>query len=234
LKTCRTVFLAVLLTFPLLIDNTCAETIENISSATEIRQYIEVTGNSKKIFQWTLDNSEDWILTSQDKQEVHRTWLARDLSTKRWHLKRLSEDTETWAWRDSNILYIEGTLNGKRFDRFHPLDDRPWYQALSISLQKLIEGSKDNLSFWILHPGNLDLHSMQVSKIEKLSLEFYEHQIPAWQVEIRLTGWKAYLWHANYWFSVDDGRFLKYEAVSGPPGSPVTKIMLSEAYLSTN
>jgi hypothetical protein len=192
------------------------------------RHYLETTGEKQKNFSWVLANEEGWLLTAQDQQETHRAWLKDDFSTVRWNLVSADKSTDISVSRQGNRLHIKGILDGETCDRTLELNDKPWLQALSISLRTLLEDSDQNREFWMLRPDNLDLHLMQVSEVRATDLPFNGSTLPAWQVEIRPTGWKTYLWSAHYWFRQSDLCFLKYEGVSGPPGSPMTTIILNE------
>jgi hypothetical protein len=190
-------------------------------------RYLETTGEEQKIFQLTLHATTPLTLTYQDDKESGLTTFDPDLATRRWHLESADLKTRIDAMRRNETLTIKGTLSGQLILRTHSLGDLPWYQALSVSLRAFIEHPNGPRVFWILRPDTLDLHRMQVSELIASDLELEGQVIPTWRLTIRLTGWQSYLWHAHYWLRQTDGRFVKYEGVSGPPGTPATIITLS-------
>ena len=191
--------------------------------------YLETTGEASKHFCLTLlHDGENKVLTYRDGTEIDHTYFSRELTTIRWTVTDSGKSTQIDVIRDSGRLLIQGNLGGEPVERTHEVGDLPWYQALSISLSTLFNDKDADREFWILHPDTLALHRMQVSDIREIELEQGGQTIPVWQVEIRPTGWKSYLWHAHYWFRKSDGRFLRYEGASGPPGAPMTVITLNE------
>ncbi len=190
--------------------------------------YLETTGKEQKTFQLTLhEEVAPQTLTYQDDKESGLTTFDPDLATRRWHIESAERQTSIDAVRRDETLTIEGALSGQPIIRTHSLGDLPWHQALSISLRAIIEHPNGPREFWILRPDTLDLHRMQVSELIATDLELLGQVIPTWRLTIRLTGWQSYLWHAHYWLRQTDGQFLKYEGISGPPGTPATIIILS-------
>ncbi|MDT8421909.1 MAG: hypothetical protein RQ754_15895 [Desulfuromonadales bacterium] len=190
-------------------------------------RYLETTGEEQKIFQLTLHATTPLTLTYQNDKESGLTTFGPDLATRHWQLESADHQTRIAAVRRNETLSIEGTLSGEPIMRTLDLGDLPWYQALSVSLRAIIEHPQGPREFWILRPDTLDLHHMQVSELIARTLELEGQVIPTWRLTIRLTGWQSYLWHAHYWLRQTDGRFVKYEGVSGPPGTPATVITLS-------
>lgn len=187
-------------------------------------EYTATTGQKHRHFLWTLEHDEGWTLTSVDDLETHKTWLDTSLATDKWTLQRPASDTSITAWREGTRLRIEGTLNGKPYQRAHNLANLPWYQALSLSLRNHLGEDRVGLEFWTIRPDNLDLHRLMISKTTEEPVPVEEEQIPAYRIEIRLAGWKASFWKGDYWFRRDTGDFVRYQAASGPPGWPPTII----------
>lgn len=190
-------------------------------------RYLETTGEEQKIFQLILHATTPLTLTYQDDKESGLTTFDPELATRHWQLEAVDRQTCIAAVRRDETLSIEGTLSGQPIKRTLDLGDLPWYQALSVSLRAIIEHPNSPREFWILRPDTLDLHRMQVSELDEDDLELEGQVIPTWRLTIRLSGWQSFLWHADYWLRQTDGRFVKYQGVSGPPGSPATVIILT-------
>lgn len=205
----------------------CATVVLGIPLQPASASYLETTGEEQTIFQLTLHASTPLTLTYQDDKESGLTTFDRDLATRHWQLESDDRQTRIAAVRRDETLSIEGTLSGQPIMRTLDLGDLPWYQALSVSLRAIIEHPNGPREFWILRPDTLDLHRMQVSELIAGNLELEGQVIPTWRLTIRLSGWQSFLWHADYWLRQTDGRFVKYQGVSGPPGSPATVIILT-------
>ena len=188
-------------------------------------EYQETTGSETRHFVWSLEKESAWLLTSEDGLETHKAWLDNKLGTYKWTLERPETATKVKAWLEGQILHIQGTHDGKAYDRKHKLGSDPWYQALSLSLRRhLGEGgqAKQHQKFWLIRPDNFDLHRMQISLIQEESLKISESVVPTYRVEIRPTGWKAPFWKGEYWFRKSDGDFVRFRGDSAPPGCPPT------------
>jgi hypothetical protein len=192
-----------------------------------VREYTETTGQNSRYFRWTLQQADGWLLTSVDEYESHKTWFDTDLATYKWTLEKPADNTSILAWREGALLHIEGTFNGKAYQRTHDLAGAPWFQALSLSLRRYLGETPDDHDFWTIRPDNLDLHRLRISKITEEPVPVGQRTVPAFRIEIRPTGWKASFWKGVYWFRKEDGDFVRYHGPSGPPGWPPTIVELS-------
>ena len=190
--------------------------------------YTETTGKDSRNFLWTLEKDDGWLLVSEDKLETHRAWLDTSLNTYKWSLDRPANDTTMTATKQGDTLHLQGTLNGKSHQRDYQLGRTPWYQALSLSLRKHLGEAFVKEEFWSIRPDTLELHKMQIIKISEERLKIEGTIQPTYRVIVRPAGWKAPLWKGEYWFSRNDGKFIRYRGDSGPPGSPDTIVELSK------
>ena len=189
-----------------------------------IREFVEVTGDSRRHFIWSLQETEGWLLTSRQGRELHTTHLDKNLRTERWSLEKLDGNIRVTAWREGETLHVRGTFRGQSYQAIHAVGELPWYQALSLSLRRHLEDPAEGQDFWTLRPDNLDLHRLQITQIAPTSLPNSDAEVPAYRIEIRPAGWKAAFWKGDYWFHRESREFLRYQGASGPPGWPATII----------
>jgi hypothetical protein len=152
----------------------------------------------------------------------------------RFKVERRTQDNYiiTYMREDETIT---GTLGANSIQR--KVSDDPWYQTLEIS-KTFIESQDNNLGkFWFVSDqlGTLtkedSLFSAFKLQAQKKGTEVIKHHgcdVETLKVLIRLTGLKAALWKAEYWYRPSDGIMLRYEAVRGGPGTPKTIITLLE------
>lgn len=191
-------------------------------------RYKTITGPEESFFIWekSLDNNHVVItVNDHDNDRVMVNRCRQDGYTTNWLLKE-KKDTEIRAERNDKTLHIYGTREGKPLDETYTIDQRPWYQPLSFSLTAFLFSGDTSISFWTFRQDTLDLVSIE-AKILGLETVFINSQdVPAFKVEIRLNGFLSLFWHATYWYRQENGQFLKYRAISGPPGSDETVISL--------
>ena len=68
---------------------------------------------------------------------------------------------------------------------------------------------------------------MKAQKVGIESLSAQNKKVQAQKVKVSLSGPKSMFWHSYYWFGINDGIFLRYEGVNGPPGTPQTTTTLT-------
>ena len=131
------------------------------------------------------------------------------------------------ARREGNIIGFEGTFGGKPLSRKQRIDDRPWLETVEISLVPfMLSASRTPILFWIVAPWEARAYLMQATNEGAETVSVDTAQIPAMRVRVKPTGLLAALWSSLYWYRASDGRFVKYEAFRGMPGTPLTVVEL--------
>jgi hypothetical protein len=157
----------------------------------------------------------------------------------RFEVERKTQDDYLITYKREDEI-ITGTLGAKTVRQ--EVSDEPWYQTLEIS-KRFIESQDNNLGkFWFVSDQlgaftkEDTLFSVFKLQAQKKGTEVIKHHgcdVDALKVLVRLTGLKAALWKAEYWYRPSDGIMLRYEAVRGGPGTPKTIItLLKEEELS--
>ncbi len=127
--------------------------------------------------------------------------------------------------REGNVLVLSGVIYGSPLSRRITINALPWYQALERSLRDwIVSGARGEPEFWIVHPWEANAYLLQASSEGEEEIPVNGRQELAVRVRVRPVGILRFFWSALYWFRPTDGRYLRYEAVRGLPGTPKTVI----------
>ncbi|MBN2232019.1 MAG: hypothetical protein JW781_04250 [Deltaproteobacteria bacterium] len=196
-----------------------------LAAAVESHCYEEATGAERHIFAWRLTVGEQAVITSTEENKRFRNVCDLSGVTRGWEMQQ-GGHTDVQARREGNVIVLSGTCEGVALDRRLPVDDAPWLQPLSYSFRSFIAGEDDEIEFWTIRPDKLKAVKMKAERREIESLMVDGRPVAARKVRISLTGLMGRLWAGYYWFRCEDGLFLRYEGVHGPPGTPKTLINL--------
>lgn len=187
-------------------------------------EYMETNGAMQEVFDWQLSFSNCATVVSENGDERFVNSCRLDGETTRWEIK--NREMDVVAVRQGEKIVFSGLLQGQEVDRVVRIDDMPWYQPLSFSLRNFVRSQKESVDFWMIRPDSLEAVKMRATRqsLEKIEVNHREEQ--AVKVEVRLTGFLSAFWSCHYWFRPEDGVFLKYEGVHGPPGTVKTVIQL--------
>ena len=98
-------------------------------------------------------------------------------------------------------------------------DALPWYQATSLSLRDLVSSPERERRFWTIRLDTLTVHQL---KATKKGVERSGTDDPLLRIRLSLPGLLAPFWQSDYWFTLPEAVFFRFEGPSGPPGSPQT------------
>lgn len=186
--------------------------------------YMESNGAKQEFFAWELLLSEGATVVSENEAERSVNNCRLDGATTRWEMKKAEMDVV--AVRQENTIVFKGSKQGRAVERNIAIDGLPWYQPLSFSLRNFLRSQKNSVEFWMVRPDQLELVKMRATRQFLETIAVNNREEKAVRIEVRLTGLLSGLWSCQYWFREEDGVFLKYEGVHGPPGTPKTVIQL--------
>ncbi|MCA1786302.1 MAG: hypothetical protein LC657_10020 [Desulfobacteraceae bacterium] len=190
----------------------------------ETHTYIEQTGTAVKQVTWTLEKKDTFTLTYLSPQERHVTTTSLDYDTRRWDVTEKKGPSDFTAVRTGKAITISGRFRGDPVNKTLEIDDTDWYQASSLSLRGLVVSAEREKTFWTIRSDTLTVHKLKAVKQGLETVEVNGAMKEAVRIELSLTGLLSPFWKSDYWFSVPEGIFLKFQGPSGPPGSPVTTI----------
>lgn len=218
---CQRLILSVFVVLHLLITTTAhSETLETAC-------YQETRGDHVRHFSWLLEGKDPLLLRSTDENEQHLNVLTPQGASLVWQLTNELQDTEIHVTRSDSMLYVQGRKQGQALRRSVHIDEAPWYQALSVALRTLLNTETTAEEFWMVRPDTLEVRRMQAEQrsIETIKIGTLPRQ--ARHIRITAVGIPAWLWSGDYWLDAETGKFLRYRGRSGPPGSPIIHIDLS-------
>jgi hypothetical protein len=191
-------------------------------------RYNTVTGDERTFFIWEKKQLGGLVkITVHDhtNSRVMENTCQENGETVSWLVK--DPEREIRAERDTNALRVYGNDRGKVIDVSYAIDERNWFQPMSFSLTGFLFSDEKRVSFWTIRQDTLELLTIVAVKEGMETLEINGANIPAFKVEVRLEGFLSAFWHGSYWYRLENGQFLKYRAVNGPPGTPETVITLA-------
>ncbi len=139
-----------------------------------------------------------------------------------WEVTQAAEGNSFKAQRNGNTIKLQGTFKRQPVSKEYTIDSRPWYQYPEVTLQKFALSMKQRVEFWIISPNDLALFEFEALKMNIEKVKISGRSIKAVRIRIKALGFAGNFWHADYWFALADGRYIRYQAVHGGPGTPPT------------
>ena len=188
----------------------------------EVYFYREETGDSVKEVTWRLRKGETYILTYTSPVERHVTTTGTDYDTRHWQVTAGNGKTRFSAERTGRSIVVRGMVEGETVDKQLAIDERPWYQATSLSLRELVASGDSERVFWTIRMDTLTAHKIRAVKKGVEAVDIDGSQKALLRIRLSLPGMLAPFWKSDYWFALPAGIFFRFEGPSGPPGSPTT------------
>lgn len=186
----------------------------------ETHHYLDTTGKDEKRITWKLEKrAQTNVLHYSAPTEEHVTITGPDFGTRSWSVSDTEVDSDFTAERNGAQIHIRGRFKGEPVDKTLTIDEAPWYQATSLSLRSLIAADDGERVFWTIRADTLTVHKIRAIK---KGVETRGHGEPLLHIRLTLTGLLAAVWKSDYWFSLPQGVFFRFEGPSGPPGAPKT------------
>ena len=195
-------------------------------SCDETYYYRTVTGDNVSKIKWELKKTDIFTLNYQTCTSQYVTTTDADFDTRCWQVVDEGKDTFLRAERVAQAIVVKGRHQGSAIDKSLAIDPNPWYQATSLSLREFIASDDSERIFWIIRPNTLTVHKIKATKQEVLTKDSVNGQRSLLRIRLSLTGMLAPFWKSDYWFSIPEGIFQRFEGPSGPPGSPLTVVTL--------
>jgi hypothetical protein len=139
-----------------------------------------------------------------------------------WELTKTAEGTSVKAQRVGNTIQLRGIFRHQPVSKEYTIDSRPWYQYPEISLLDFALSAQQRMEFWIISPDDLNIFEFEAVKMGMETIEISGRSVKTIRIRIKALGFAGNFWHADYWFAIVDGSYLRYQAVHGGPGTPPT------------
>ena len=190
----------------------------------ETYYYRNVTGDTVLKIKWELTKTD--VLTLNYQTEVSQDVIITgpDFDTRSWQVIDEMEGTCLQAKRVEQTIVVKGRYRGNPVDKSLAIDPEPWYQSTSLSLREFIASEDSERIFWTIRPRTLTAHKIKATKKEVLPTDTANGHLSLLRIRLSLPGILAPFWKSDYWFSLPEGIFQRFEGPSGPPGSPLTVV----------
>lgn len=191
--------------------------------------YLEKKDTTYSKIKWTLEKEDYYKLTVIKQQEEFVCLCNEHFDTYQWEAKKPYTRTHVTATRKDNLIFIEGAFDGKEIKKEIRIDNAPWYQAMTLSLRRLVTSKEKSVEFWTIRFDNLSPYKMKAKNNFRDRISLYgTEDMEVEKVKVSLMGFKAMFWNCSYWFRKQDGLFVRFEGRGGPPDYPKTIIELAE------
>jgi hypothetical protein len=188
----------------------------------EILTYRITRDNDIKYEKWSKKPIADGYELVSDEQTVI---LDMDLAQVSWK-RRGFDDTNTamniGANREGNAITAEGTYKNKSIRKTYPINRNTWTQCAQFYIPSVLKKGLKNTLFWALSIHDMNMYEMEMNVIGREKVTINKSVTDTIRVRINPSGMFGVFWHADLWFQADDFKWIRYESVEGPPGTPPT------------
>ncbi|MBN2088475.1 hypothetical protein JW964_02635 [candidate division KSB1 bacterium] len=196
-----------------------------ISLPGDVFTYLGTTDTVKEKITITIEKDhQNYHISHSRAQAIQNTRCDMARNTREWSFQNAVEKTHLNVIRKNNMLEISGTLHGNSIQKTEKIDNNPWFQAMAFSLISFVNSEQTSTEFWSLRPTDFKPFKMKAKKETRETLTFNQTTVETQKVKVSLTGFLSVFWSSYYWFSINDGTWMRYEGVNGPPGTPKTII----------
>jgi hypothetical protein len=160
--------------------------------------------------------------------EYHEVEYGPSDTTVRYRVQSPARGIDYSATREGNTMVFKGVFGGRPLARSQRIDDHPWLETVERSLIGLaLDPGRPQTVFWIVQPWEAKAYLMQALNEGEDAVMLDGCSVGAVRVRVRPYGLLALFWSSLYWYRLPDGLFLRYEAVRGLPGTPLTVVELA-------
>ncbi len=168
----------------------------------------------------SLENENRFIRIICDSQMNTREWLRRDQNT----------NTNLTAKRTGQEIYIKEKLNGELIEKHIEIDDgMKWYQSMNHQFGRFAVSGKNRETFLMLRPDTLEASQWILTRKAEEPVTVNGKIEETVRVRLTVKNVPAFVWKAELWYRISDGRFLRYRGpMVGPGASEVTTSLVEE------
>jgi hypothetical protein len=190
--------------------------------------YLETTGTSVRTLVRTFERSGDTVkLAFRDGDSIlSEVTCDGKLDQRAWAYRNMPEKTDLVFSREKNVITCSGTFKGNDFTRRYEKDNTEWLQVYEFCLVSFLDSGKKERECWTIRPTDMEAFRMAVIREGNETVLVRNNRVEAVKVRVTAAGPLSIFWSSWYWFRSADLVFVKYEAVRGGPGTPLTVIEL--------
>jgi hypothetical protein len=150
-------------------------------------------------------------LNERSKGGKSSYFLDIDFNTIRWDFENEIEDTKVSITRIDNSLSAIGKMKGKTFKKIFKIDSYPWYQEWQTGCTESIRKGIKEFYFYSFDPKISNITKFKALYIsdEELNIETVKYN--TLHYSICIDGFLRFLMKGNFWYNIEDYKFIKSE-----------------------
>lgn len=147
-------------------------------------------------------------VSSTDGTTVEAVRWRTGVGTYEWQMTDPAAGSVLRGERSGDMIHVTGTLKKRQVDRDVRLDPAPWYQMFGPLMDELLPAGVDQREFWVVDPGDLAPHKMQVKRSGSERITIKGAAVDAVRIHFSPAGALAPFWGADFWYRSSDGTYV--------------------------
>lgn len=192
---------------------------QGAAAAQRLKYRETVSSNVRHFDVWRETVPGGFRLLRIDGLESAEYLVDSESRTRSYSLSRVAPVKETaMAVREGDALRIEGTREGKRFEKTGHLDEAPWV-AHAFLFSAFARSAVPEQKIWMVQPLTRDIVKLKLTREGVGPVPGNPGETNAVIVRLSAPGFPAAWWFCRYWFRSRDGLLLRGEETRGMPGT---------------
>jgi hypothetical protein len=173
------------------------------------RRYVETRGKKVAVIEYRVARAADEASASTTGGDTTSSvrW-RREIGTYDWEMADPAAGSDLHGRRTGDVIHVTGTLKGKPVERDVRVDGAPWYQVFGPLLGDLLPEGTAQQEFWVVDPGDLAPHKMQVKRAGAERVMIKGIAVDAARIHFSPAGALAPFWGADFWYRQSDGMYV--------------------------
>ena len=194
---------------PVAVTLFCLFALVRLDAQESVLRYTETHGQRISSVEYRVTrDAGDLAVTSTGGDTADSVRWRSGTGTYDWQTTDPAAGTVLHGRRDGNVIHVTGTLKNKPVEKDVRVDAAPWYQVFGPLLEELLPPGTASREFWVLDPGDLAAHKMQVKRAGAERITIKGTAIDAARIHFSPAGALAPFWGADFWYRSSDGMYV--------------------------
>ena len=190
------------------------------------RRYTETHGRKVATVEYRVtQDAAELTVSSTGGDTTDSVRWRRGTGTYDWQMTDPAAGSILHGERNGDVIHVTGTLKNRKVDRDVRVDGAPWYQVFGPLLEELLPTGVSQREFWVVDPGDLAPHKMQVKRAGTERITIKGLAIDAAKVHFSPAGALAPFWGADFWYRYSDGVYVSSRL---PENGGITVTMIED------
>ena len=212
--------------------------LAGLDAQESVRRYTETHGKKTSSVEYRVTRDGGDLAVSSSGGDTTDTILWRSgtangagagadigTGTYDWQTSDPAAGTVLHGRRDGDVIHVTGTLKKKPVDKDVRVDGAPWYQVFGPLIEELLPPGVAVREFWVLDPGDLAAHKMQVKRAGAERITIKGTTLDTAKIHFSPAGALAPFWGADFWYRGSDGVYVSSRL---PENGGVTVTMIED------